>query len=102
MAPDLFIAQLEVRRETVKQAIETAHREAVEVLVNPSSAAVLFIKLYPMISHLLMNETEASNLSGYGLDEIQREIEWGKVAEFFKDLGVKNVVITLAENGAYY
>ena len=59
VAPDLIIAQLEIRRDTIEQAIEPVSREGVEVLLNPSPAVYLLPEIYPTISHLVMNETEA-------------------------------------------
>lgn len=102
VAPDLLIAQLEIRRDTVEQAIETANREGVEVLLNPSPAVYLMPRIYAMVSHLVMNETEAVMLSEIEPDDIENQTGWTKVAEHFLNLGVKNVVITLGDKGAYY
>lgn len=96
VAPDLVISQLEIRRDTIEQAIETANRERVEVLLNPSPARYLMPDIYPMIAHLVMNETEAVLLSECEPDDIQNQ------TEYFFNLGVKNVVVTLGEKGAYY
>ncbi|KAL9124753.1 MAG: hypothetical protein Q9217_005949 [Psora testacea] len=81
VASDLAIAQLELRRDTIEQVIETAYREGVEVLLNPSPAHYLMPEIYPMIAHLT---------------------GWTNVAEYFLNLRVKNIVINLAEKGAYY
>ena len=100
--PDLLIAQLEVQRETIEQAIETANEEGIEVLLNPSPAAYVMHDIYPMVTHLVMNETEAVMLSPIEPDEIGNEAGWTCVADYFLGLGVKNVVVTLGEKGAYY
>lgn len=102
VAPDLVISQLEIGREAIEQAIETAHREGVEVLLNPSPARYLMPDIYPMITHLVMNETEAVMLSEIKPDDIENQTGWSTVAEYFLNLGVKNVVVTLGEKGAYY
>lgn len=102
VAPDLVIMQLEIHRDTIEQAIETAHREGVEVLLNPSPARYLMPEIYPMITHLVMNETEAVMLSECKPDDIANQTGWTSVAEYFLKLGVKNVVVTLGEKGAYY
>lgn len=102
VAPDLVISQLEIRRDTIEQAIETANREGVEVLLNPSPARYLMPDIYPMIAHLVMNETEAVLLSECEPDDIQNQTGWSDIAEYFFNLGVKNVVVTLGEKGAYY
>lgn len=98
--PDFIVAQLEIRRESIEQAIETAYQEGVEVLLNPSPARFLLPELYSMIAHLVMNETEAMMLSDHPLDDT--EAGWTNVANYFHELGVKNVVITLGEKGAFY
>lgn len=100
--PDLLISQLEIRRDTIEQALETAHREGVEVLTNPSPALYLLPHLYSMVSHLVMNETEAWLLSECTPEDIKNQTGWAQIVEYFHKLGVKNVVITLGEKGAYY
>ena len=102
VAPDFVISQLEIRRDTIEQKIETAHREGIEVLLNPSPARYLMPDIYPMISHLIINETEAVLLSQLTPVDIEDHTRWTSIAEYFFDLGVKNVVITLGEKGAYY
>ncbi len=102
VAPDLIISQLEIRRDTIEQAIETAHREGVELLLNPSPARYLMPDIYLMISHLVMNETEAVMLSEIEQEDIEYQTGWTNVADYFLNLGVKNVVITLGEKGAFY
>ena len=102
VVPDLLISQLEIRRDAIEQALETAHREGVEVLMNPSPALYLLPELYQNISHLVMNETEAWMLSECTPEDIKNQTGWTQIAEYFHGLGVKNVVVTLGEKGAYY
>lgn len=102
VAPDLLISQLEIRRETVEQALETANRERVEVLMNPSPPSALLTRCYSMISHLIMNENEAWMLSDCSSMDIENQTGLPQIAEYFHNLGVNNVVITLGEKGAYY
>lgn len=102
VAPDLVISQLEIRRETIVQAIETANREGVDVLLNPAPAGYLIPDIYPKITHLVMNETEAVLLSGCEPEDMQNQTGWAKVTEHFLNLGVKNVVVTLGQKGAFY
>ena len=102
VAPDFIILQLENRRDTIEQAIETAHREGIEVLLKPSPARYLMPEIYRMISHLVMNQTEAVCLSRLTPVDIEDDSRWPSIADYFLNLGVENVVITLGENGAYY
>ena len=102
IAPDFVIAKLEIGRVAIEQAIMTAHLEGVDFLLNPSPARYLRPGICYMIGHLVMNETEAVILSRITPDDIGSQTEWSKVAEYFLNLGVRNVVITLGEKGAYY
>lgn len=102
IVPDLMICQLELHRDAIEQAIETAGGQGIDVLLNPSPASFFLRKVYRKIKHLVMNETEAFLLSKIGSDEIGNQTGQMKVAEFFHELGVKNVVITLGDKGAYY
>lgn len=107
VVPNFMVAQLEVNRDAVEQAIETASNAGVEVLLKPSPAYFLMPEIYRMISHLIMNETEAFLLKEDGRSEdftsfIESSPNWPDIADYFHHRGVKNVVITLGEKGAYY
>ena len=102
VAPDLVIAQLEMRRDIIEQAIETVFVNRIEVLLSPSPAFYLMPEIYPMITHLVINETEAVLLSSIKPDDIVDQTGWTSVTEYFQKLGVKNIVVTLGEKGAYY
>ena len=100
--PDLVIAHLENPREVIEQVLQTAGRRGVDTLLNPSPASYLVTTLYKSVTHLIMNETEAATLSGRSSDEYKGITEWQRAAEYFLKLGVKNVVLTLGKEGAYY
>lgn len=100
--PDLIIAHLGVRREEVERVLETASRNGVETLLNPSPAVYLANSTYKNLTHLIVNETEAALQSGRNVDELHDLATWQEVVDDFIQLGVKNVVITLGEKGAYY
>lgn len=102
VVPDLVISQLEIRQETIMQAIETANRAGIEVLLNPAPASYLIPDIYPKITHLIMNEIEAVLLSECEPEDLQDQTGWAKVTKHFLNLGVKNVVITLGQKGAFY
>ncbi len=100
--PDLVIAHLEHPREIIEEVLQTASRREVDTLLNPSPASYLVTTLYKSVTHLIMNETEAATLSGLSSDEYKGISEWQRAAEYFLKLGVKNVVLTLGKDGAYY
>lgn len=102
VVPHMMVAQLELHRDAVEQAIETASRVGVEVLLNPSPAHFLFPDIYCNVSHLVMNETEAFVLAERKDEDTTTFSDWTSIADYFHGLGVKNVVITLGEKGAYY
>ena len=102
VVPDLVIAQLEIKRESIEQAIETAYEQGVEFLLNPSPAYCLMPELYRGITHLVVNETEAMMMSGCELQDLETHAGLTSVAEYFTKLGTKNVVITLGKKGAFF
>ncbi|KAL8858524.1 MAG: hypothetical protein Q9178_005022 [Gyalolechia marmorata] len=102
IVPDLIICQLELGRGAIEQAIETAGLHRIDVLLNPAPASYLMPDIYPYVTHLVMNETEAVLLSEIERDEIKHHTGRTKVADSFRALGVKNVVITLGAKGAFY
>jgi ribokinase len=101
LRPDLVIAQMEIRKEVVQQMIETAGKAGIDFLLNAAPADPITIRTYRYITHLLVNESEAAIMSGRDLNEVNQDT-WPKIAQEFLDHGVKNVVITLGEKGAYY
>lgn len=102
MKPDFIIAQLEINRDAIEQAIETASNVGIEILLNPAPARYLDRSIYKMIKHLVMNETEAKVLSNSTDGDIQSPNFLEDTCIYFHKLGVPNVVITLGEKGAYY
>ncbi|MCJ1381397.1 hypothetical protein MMC17_004507 [Xylographa soralifera] len=100
--PDLLISQLEIRRDTIEQVLEVASEGGVDILLNPSPAHILLSHVYKMITHLIINETEAAMLSGRGMEEMTTVSDWANVTDEFLKMGVKNVVVTLGAKGAYY
>lgn len=100
--PDLLISHLGVRRGEVESVLETASRNNVETLLNPSPAVYLVNCTYKNLTHLVLNETEAALLSGRNVDEMNDPTAWQEAVEYFIQLGAKNVVLTLGAKGAYY
>ncbi|EXJ67126.1 uncharacterized protein A1O5_09773 [Cladophialophora psammophila CBS 110553] len=99
--PDLVIAQMEIDRAVVEQIIATAGEAGIEVLINAAPANHILSRYYRHITHLLVNETEAATMSGREIEEVNEET-WQEIAEDFLEKGVKNVVLTLGAQGAFY
>jgi ribokinase len=94
----ILILQLEIPLDAVSKAVETAHRFSVPVVLNPSPVLDLPKEMWPLIDHLILNETEASSISGIDVQDLPSTQE---AAKEILDLGVKNVIITLGANGSY-
>ncbi|MCJ1243420.1 hypothetical protein MMC30_000617 [Trapelia coarctata] len=107
--PDLIILQLEIPLETVLDVIYTARRQGIDVLLNPAPAPAPAQLLQiqdasKALAHLVMNETEASILSGeaIGGEGQQEEEPLKRLFKKFKGLGVRNTIVTLGERGVCY
>jgi ribokinase len=100
--PSLLISQLEIRRETVEQILETCAREHIDTLLNAAPAKYLLSTLYRTITHLIVNEPEAAMLSGREMGEMSCMADWASVTDEFLQKGVRNVVVSLGAKGAYY
>ena len=102
--PDLVVLQLEMRLETVLRVLEVASEKRVDVLLNPAPAVRLPEEAYAGITHLILNESEATILSGMevGEEEVLDGDALNQIAGRFLGLGVKYVVITLGARGAFF
>lgn len=100
--PDLLIMQLEVPLQTVLLALEAAKEEGVAVLLNPAPAVKLPDAVYDGLAHLIVNETEASLLSGLPVEKLDTEEGCKEVATWFLHKGVLAVVITLGGRGVFF
>lgn len=100
--PDLLISQLEIPRDTVTQILDTASKNGIETLLNPSPVDWLPSDIYKTVAHLVVNQMEANALKIRPTNGLDDEKRWASVAEDFIEMGVENVVITLGAKGAYY
>ena len=100
--PDLVVCNLVIPRKTTEQILETASSNGISTLLNLSPAQYLLQPVYKMISHLILNETEAAMMTGMLVNELNDIEGWARATDKFLHLGVKNVVITLGAKCAYY
>lgn len=116
--PDVIVLQAEIPIESVigiLRSVLEARRKGVvgegevEVVFNPAPAPPggLPEEVYPAIDHLIMNETECElmapekgKLGGSGKEsgDERREV----VAEYFHNLGVRFVLVTLGAQGVWF
>ena len=99
--PALIILQLEIPLTTVLHVLKLAQEKNVEVLLNPAPAVVLPSEAYSAVHHLILNETEASIMTGT-TGQTESWARWGEHIERLIDLGVRHVIVTLGAEGVIY
>ena len=93
----VVLLQLETPLETVEYIATIAYQNNVKLILNPAPAQKLSVDLLKKVWLLTPNETEASLLTG--IEVIDAESA-EKAAKQLLKLGVKNVIVTLGENGS--
>ena len=95
----IFLTQLEAPKDVVTYALKKAHSLDVKTILNPAPAAEIDESLFSMIDYFTPNETEASFYVDHNV-ETHEDAE--KAAIQLLEKGIKNVVITLGEKGAFF
>jgi ribokinase len=93
----VVLLQLETPLETVKYITDIAYQNDVKLILNPAPAQKLSKNLFKKIWLITPNETEASLLTGIEVKDTPSAV---KAAEHLLKMGIKNVIITLGENGS--
>ncbi|UXR86833.1 ribokinase [Staphylococcus felis] len=96
---DYIVAQLEVPVPAIIRAFEIAREHGVTTILNPAPASTLSEELLTLIDVIIPNEFESEILSGIPVED---EPSMKKNVDYFLNLGVKVVLITLGERGTYY
>jgi len=94
----LFLTQLETNIDAVEKAVEIAYNKGVRIVLNPAPVQPISDELLKKIDIITPNEIEASILTGI---KINSNNDIRKAADLFLQKGVKNVIITLGNNGVY-
>lgn len=94
----ILLLQLEVPLNTVEYSAVTATRNNIKVILNPAPAQQLSENIFKNIWLLTPNETEAEILTGIKVCDISSS---EAAATEFQKKGVKNVIITMGEDGAF-
>ena len=95
----IFLTQLEAPKDVVTYALKKAYSLNVKTILNPAPAAEIDESLFSMIDYFTPNETEASFYVDHNV-ETHEDAE--KAAIQLLEKGIKNVVITLGEKGAFF
>lgn len=99
---DMVIMQFELPMEVVEDVADWAREAGVPVMINPAPAAPMSERLLRSATFLSPNEHEAAILAGHEIS-VEGGIHFDDVeivADYFRKLGVKNLIITMGENGA--
>lgn len=97
---NLVLFQLELPLNTVLSGLELAKSMNKVTLLNPAPATLIPLHAYKIIDHLIVNESEASILSGIAEKDLATNLE--QVAATFISRGVRYVLITLGANGVFW
>jgi ribokinase len=95
---EILLLQLEVPIDTVEYSAVTASEHGIKVILNPAPARKLSDNLLKHTWLITPNETEAEAITGVIIADIPSA---ERAAELIQERGVKNVIITLGEAGAY-
>jgi ribokinase len=95
---EILLLQLEIPLSTVEYAAVNASESGIKVILNPAPACKLPEKLLKNIWLITPNETEAELLTGIVISDI---LSAEKAADTLLELGIKNVIITMGEAGAF-
>lgn len=95
---DYLLIQLETPAATVRKALQLAKRNGVITILNPAPASCASQEYLQWVDILTPNETEAEAITGI---EITNKDNAQLAAQYLHQAGVKTVVITLGQQGAY-
>ncbi|MDX9863306.1 MAG: ribokinase [Anaerolineaceae bacterium] len=98
-AGDQLLLQLEVPLEAVLSAAKMAHEKGATVILDPAPVRQLPKALYEYIDVITPNETEATALAGFTVND---EVSAVKAAKVLKERGVREVVVKMGSKGAYW
>ncbi len=93
----IFVTQLEQPLDVALHGLRLARKHGVTTIFNPAPAATLPDDIFPLCDWITPNETEASLLTGLPVTSLE---EARTAAAQLLAKGVKNVVITLGEQGS--
>lgn len=95
-AAKLLLCQLETPLATVERAIQIAHQHQVGVILNPAPAQDLCDDILQLVDYLVVNETEASQLSHITVTD-QHTAK--SASQALLKRGVGTVLLTMGEHG---
>ena len=96
---DFLIAQFETPQAVALDLFKQAKEQGVTTVLNPAPAHEIMPELLQYTDVIAPNETECALLTGI---ELTDEDSMLKSADYFRERGVKHLLITLGDRGAFY
>jgi len=94
--------QLQVNRDAIECAMKLARDCGCEVVFNPAPACEIPDSMFALADYVTPNETETEFFTGVYREGMDLA-DWRKAAaKAMHDRGVKTLIITMGEHGAYY
>lgn len=94
----ILLLQLEIPMKTVEYIADIASASGIKVILNPAPASTLSDNLLKNTWLITPNETEAEAISGVNITDVKSAAH---AASVIQKRGVKKVIITMGETGAY-
>lgn len=94
----LLLCQLETPLATVVQALNVAKQADVKVVLNPALAQALSDQILAQVDYLVLNETEAAELSGLAVTDVESA---ALAAAKLQQRGASVVLVTLGALGMW-
>jgi len=92
-----MVLQFEIPLETVYHSLSFARKNSIPCIVNPAPAQPVDMNALAGLDYLIPNESEAETITGMPVRNID---DAKKCAEKLLSGGVKQVIVTLGENGS--
>lgn len=94
--------QLQINSDAVECAMRLARECGCKVVLNPAPACEIPDSMFALADYVTPNETETEFFTGIRCEGMDLA-EWReKAAKAMHDRGVKTLIITMGEHGAYY
>lgn len=90
---DIFLTQLEIPIDTVIHSLKLAKKHGLMTILNPAPYGELNDDVYKYIDYFIPNEHELDQF-------VIGNMSYEEKAKLLLDKGVKNVIVTLGENGS--
>ena len=94
--------QLQINADAVEHAMRLAKECGCKVVLNPAPACEIPDAMFALADFVTPNETEAEFFTGVSQADYPMEIWREKAAKAMHDRGVKALIITMGEHGAYF